>query len=128
MTIRAFIPLLCMMVLSARAAEIPKHVRGDIGLATLLLKSKHEALPIWPEELKLGGVLRCPNPINSAKDLKAVLATAPKTYFGGSEFGEVAESDGWFAASFDAPPGKSFWIHGVIVQKGSAELYLFSHW
>ena len=72
-----------------------------------------------------------PKPINSSEELKAVLATAPKTFHQGERFGDIVEFNGWFAASLDSPntaPGKSAWIIGIVVQKGSGELCGFSHW
>ena len=117
--------------LIAAAADIPPHMRGNFALAQGLLASKHESLALWPERLPSGATLRSPNAIKSAEDLKALLATAPKTFNSGFRFGAVVEFDGWYAAPLDPPdtaPGKSLWIFGVIVQKGSAELCPFSNW
>ena len=115
----------------ASAADVPPHIKGDFELAKLLLASKHKSIPLWPDHLDGSVTLRCPKPINSSEELKAVLATAPKTFHQGERFGDIVEFNGWFAASLDSPntpPGKSVWIVGIVVQKGSSELCGFSHW
>jgi hypothetical protein len=109
----------------------PTFIRSDVEGATRLLDSKHESVPLWPSALTPGTTLRCPSPIDSVDDLKAVLTTAPNTFHRGFHFAGVFELDGWLAASLEppsTPPGQSNWVFGVLIKKGSTELCPFSHW
>lgn len=90
-----------------------------------------DSATLWPDRLPAGATLRSPKAISSPDDLKAILQTAPKTFNSGDRFGDTVEFDGWFAAPLDSAatkPGKSLWIFGVTVKKGSTELCTFSHW
>lgn len=113
------------------AGEVPSLIQHDIPRASEILASKQDSMELWPDLLPLDRTLRSPKAIHSIEDLRAVLATAPKTFNKGLSFQDIVEFDGWFAASLDAPdtkPGQSMWVLVVMVQKGSSKLCCFSHW
>jgi hypothetical protein len=125
------------VTIAASAEGIPPHfkdhkehtIKANIRRATDRVKSDHNVHTTWPEHRDVGTIVRSPKPINSFEDLKTFLRTAPKTFLGDKQFGDFTESDGWFAASLDPTVLKeSTWIWGVVVQKGSTDLYFFSHW
>ena len=114
---------------TSAVTDIPPLLRQDARFAQTILASKHDSIALWPEQLPLGSTLRTPKPINSKEELKAVLSAAPDSFNSGFRFTDIVEFDGWFAASLDERSVKhALWILGVIVKKGSNELYCFSHW